>query len=246
MKRAIFLAVLLIGAPAATAKPFKFEQDSKALEFSYEWSAEAAAIPALNQRFQGDLQKALREARANAREDQQLARRQKRDFNAHDYSMKWTTAGQSPRLLSLQSDNGSFEGGAHPNETYGALLWDRSTNRAVSMASLFLRTGDFSALTRSVYCRRLDAERKKRRQGEPPSDLGANDPFNQCPKYSDLAIAPLDRNRNGRFDTISFVASPYVAGPYVEGEYRISIPVTERLMAALRPEYRGSFEPQRQ
>jgi len=61
-----------------------------------------------------------------------------------------------------------------------------------------------------------------------------------------LAIAPLDRNRNGRFDTIAFVASPYVAGPYVEGEYEISLPVTSHLIRGIRPEFRDSFERQRQ
>ena len=43
-----------------------------------------------------------------------------------------------------------------------------------------------------------------------------------------------------------FVASPYVAGPYVEGEYEVELPVTARLIEALRPEYRESFEAQRQ
>ena len=43
----------------------------------------------------------------------------------------------------------------------------------------------FETVTRQVYCRALDAERKKRRQGE---ELGAM--FGECPKYSDLAIAP--------------------------------------------------------
>jgi hypothetical protein len=91
------------------------------------------------------------------------------------------------------------------------------------------------------YCKRLDAERAKRRQGE---KLGGE--FDQCPKYSELSVYPADKNRNGRFDRITFVASPYVAGPYVEGEYEISLPVSSALIAAMKPEYRASFEVQRQ
>jgi hypothetical protein len=98
-----------------------------------------------------------------------------------------------------------------------------------------------AALTRPGYCRALDAERRKRRQGE---RLGGD--FDECPKYGDLAIAPVDKNRNGRFDTIQFVASPYTAGPYAEGEYSIALPVTSQLIAAIKPEYRSSFERQRQ
>ena len=61
-----------------------------------------------------------------------------------------------------------------------------------------------------------------------------------------LAIALVDRNKNGRFDSIHFVASPYIAGPYAEGEYEISLPVTSQLISGIKPEYRSSFERQRQ
>ena len=242
MTRGLLLTAALFAAAAAIAKPVKIEQDTKALEFSYAWPTEAAAIPALDRRFRSDMAKALREARANAREDEQRAKSQNRDFNAHYYSMQWTTAGESVRLLSLQSENGSFSGGAHPNTSYGALLWDRRTAREVTIGSLFSRSGDFGALTHSTYCKGLDAQRAKKREGE-KLDLPE---FNQCPKYSDLAIAPVDRNKDGRFDAIDFVASPYVAGPYVEGEYSVIVPVTARLVAALKAEYRGSFKAQRQ
>jgi len=241
MKRGI----IVVGALALTAAapmPHKVVRNTPALDFNYEWPPEAVAIPALDLRFYTEAKKALAEAQANAREDQQLAKQQKRDFNQHDYSMQWTTSGQTPRLLSLQSELGSFEGGAHPNTAYGALLWDRSLKREIKVDSLFLRSGAFTALTRTSYCAALNKERNKRRQGE-KLDLPE---FNACPKYSELAIAPVDTNKNGRFDTIDFVASPYTAGPYVEGEYSIPVPVTSQLIAAIKPDYRNSFERQRQ
>ena len=241
MKWGTLTALALVSFGPAAAAPVKIQHDSKALEFSCQWPAEAAAIRALDQRFRNEETKAYRDALANARYDQKLAGQQKRDYNAHYYSMTWTTAGQSPRLLSLQSENGTFTGGAHPNTSYGSLLWDRRLGREVGTASLFGRRGDFAALTRSAYCRRLDAERKKRREG---MVLGGE--FDQCPAYSDLAIAPVDKNKDGRFDRFAFVASPYVAGPYVEGEYEIFLPISAKLMAALKPEYRSSFEAQRQ
>ena len=92
-------------------------------------------------------------------------------------------------------------------------------------------------MTRIRYCALLNAERKKRRQGE---TLAGE--FDQCPKYSELAITPADKDKDGLFDTIAFVASPYVAGPYVEGEYEIGVPVTRQLIAGTKPAYRASFE----
>jgi hypothetical protein len=240
MNRALAL-MLLLASSASDAKPVKIERNSAVLEFTYEWSPEAAAIPALDRKFRADLAKYYREALANAREDQKLARQQKRDFNSHYFSQQWTTAGQSPRLLSLESEFGSFTGGAHPNTSYDALLWDRWLASPVDFNSQFLRSGSFATLTRSTYCRKLDSERLKRREGE---KLGGD--FDECPKYSDLAIAPTDKNRDGRFETLRFVASPYVAGPYVEGEYEIEVPVTRQLIAAMKPVYRSSYAPQRQ
>lgn len=241
MNRGMIVAAALFGASSAVAAPVKIVHDSKALEFSYEWSAEAAAVQALDKRFRADLDKVYKEALANARDDREAARGQKRDFNGHYFSMQWTTAGETARLLSLQGELGTFEGGAHPNTSYDALLWDRKLNRQINMGALLTGRGNFAALTRTAYCKALDAERATRREGE---KLGGE--FDECPKYTDLAIAPVDKNANGRFDSIDFVASPYVAGPYVEGEYEVELPVTARLIEALRPEYRESFEAQRQ
>ena len=95
-----------------------------------------------------------------------------------------------------------------PSPLYNALLWERSLNRQVSVGDTFSRPGVFAGLTRTLYCRALDKERLKRRQGD---KLGGE--FDECPKYTDLAIAPVDKGKDGRFDAIQFVASPYVAAP---------------------------------
>ena len=242
MNRLVLAAAALLVAATTAARPVRIKHDSGALEFSYEWPAEAAAIPALDRKFRADLQKAYREALANGREDQKLYQAQQREGATDFFSMTWTTAGRTSRLLSLQSELSTFTGGAHPNTSYDALLWDRKLNRKTSMDSLLGESGNLAAATRTDYCKALNFERMKRREGE-KLDLPE---FNACPQYVDLAIAPSDSNRNGRFDTIDFVASPYLAGPYVEGEYTIKLPVTAKLIRALKPEFRSSFEPQRQ
>jgi hypothetical protein len=241
MNRAVLFVAALSIAASASAAPVDIEQKSKALEFDYGWSDEAAAVRPLDRRFRSDAQAALRRALKDATDDMKLAASQKREFHQHFFSRNWTTAGQSQRLLSLEGALGTFTGGAHPNSTNDSLLWERRLGREVQLNSLFLRSRAFDALTRSLYCKKLDAERRKRRQGE---KIGGQ--FDDCPKYSELAIAPIDRDKDRRFDHIRFTASPYVAGPYAEGEYEVDLPVTRQLMAALKPAYRTSFEPQRQ
>lgn len=240
MKWRLAFVVALQCAVAADARTGRVSSQTSTLDFSYVWPVQASAIRALDNYFRSEATKALREERANALDDRKAAQQNHFPFRKHEFSMRWTVLGNSPRLLSLQGDLGWDSGGAHPNSGTHALLWDRKLNRRVNVDDLFARSSDFARLTRTSFCRKLDAERLKRREGE---KLGGE--FDQCPKFADLAIAPSAK-RNGRFRSIQFVASPYVAGPYVEGEYEISLPVTSKLIAALKSEYRRSFEPQRQ
>jgi hypothetical protein len=242
MKRGIILAIALLCMAAAAAKPVKVVHKSKALDFTYSWPSEAAAIPTLNARFRADLAKSYSQALADAREDAKMYREQQRTGMQDLFLSIWTSAGETPRLLSLQQQLSTFTGGAHPNTGYDALLWDRKLNREIKVGSLFGRPASLAAITRTAYCKALDKERLKRREG-----MTVDVPeFNACPKFSELAISPADKSGNGRFDAIHFVASPYTAGPYSEGKYEIPVPVSPELIAAMKPEYRASFEPQRQ
>ena len=245
MKRglALLFAIPVGSALAAqqAAKPVTIEKKSEALEFDYSWPAEAAAVRQLNRRFSDDAKVSLSRALSDALHDMKAAKADTREFHQHFFSRTWESAGQSLRLLSLQEATGTFTGGAHPNSNNSALLWERKLAREIKLDALFLRPRSFEALTRATYCKRLDAERKRRRQGE---KIGGQ--FDECPKFSELAIAPADIDKDRRFDQIRFIASPYVAGPYAEGEYEIDIPISRQLMAAMKPVYRASFEPQRQ
>ena len=155
---------------------------------------------------------------------------------------KITTAGQSARLLSLRVDTYAFAGGAHGNSSTRSLLWDQAADREIRLSALVGRRGGFVQPFRAAYCRGLEAQRRKKRGGS--GKLGGE--FDECPAFSELALIPADSNRNGRFDHMLFVASPYVAGPYAEGEYEVSVPFSAAQLAQLKPEYRASFEAQRQ
>jgi peptidoglycan-N-acetylmuramic acid deacetylase PdaC-like protein len=241
MNPSIAIAAVLVVATSASAAPVKIAHNSPALEFTYSWPSEAAAIPALDRRFRSESAAAYRRQLTLARSDQKIYREQGRASVSDFYLKNWTTVGRTPRLLSLQYQHSAYTGGAHPNTDYGALLWERRTSRPIPVSALFLRSGALQSLTRSAYCNALDAERLKRRQGET-----LEGEFGRCPALADLAISPLDKDRNGRFDAIQFVASPYTAGPYAEGAYAIILPVNRGLISAIKPGYRSSFEVQRQ
>jgi hypothetical protein len=66
--------------------------------------------------------------------------------------------------------------------------------------------------------------------------------FDECPNLDDIALIPMDKDDNGRFERLMLVASPYVAGSYAEGSYEIDLPVTPDLIAGLKSFYRNGFE----
>jgi hypothetical protein len=224
------------------AKAFAFDEKNDLVEFHYGWSTEAAAVPELVARFRGEMAKEKAELIANATEDKANRAKDGYPFNPYSSSTEYSTAGQSPRLLSLSVDVSAYTGGAHGNFGGDSLLWDRAAHKEIGVADLFNPPTRFATLVSKPWCDALNAERIKRREEQPqPGEM-----FWDCPPLTGLAIIPLDDDKDGKFDSIRFSAAPYVAGPYVEGQYDIDLPVNAAMLAAMKPEYRASFEVQPQ
>jgi len=222
------------------AAPVTVQGKTATLEFSYKWSAEAAAVPALDRRFRTDAANQRRKLAAMAAQDRRERLKNKMEWPApYSFERKWTTAGQTARLLSLSSQTYVFSGGAHGNTNTQPLLWDRRLGREIALDNLLLRSGWWDGAIRKPFCTLLKRERAKRLQ-EPVT----NDIFSQCPPLKDVSLTLADTNRNGRLDHVLVTADPYVAGSYAEGIYEISLPLTAAMLARVRPDYRASFEPQ--
>ena len=226
---------------APVAKAFVRDEQNELFEFHFGWSAEAAAIPPLADRFRKDLGKVKSELAAGAKEDKAMRDKEGYDFHEHMSSTDYETAGQSGRLLSLQGDVGSYTGGAHGITGTFGLLWDRSAAKEIKVADLFTAAANMDRLTTQPWCDALNKAREEKR-GEPAS----GGMFDECPKLTEISIIPADRDGNGKMERLRLIADPYVAGPYVEGSYEIELPVTADLIAAIRSDYRDSFEAQTQ
>ncbi len=233
-------AVAPAAKPAAAPAPQAFAVDEKTdlIEFHFGWSAEAASEPQLADRFRKEMDQAKAELIAGAEEDKTLRDKEGFDFNGFMSSTDYKSAGQSARLLSLKVEAGSYTGGAHGNYGVGALLWDRAASKEIKVTDLFVETANMDRLLTQRWCDALNKAREEKR-GAP---VGGGGMFDDCPKLSEIAIIPSDKDKNGRFDQFMLVASPYVAGPWVEGAYEIELAVTPDLIAALKADYRESFE----
>lgn len=247
----MLLAVLLLAAASGAAtgpvpKAVSMDEKTGLLHWHLAYPAEVAAIPALAARIRAAALKEKAELLSDARTDRAERKQGGWPFNAYESSTDYRVAGNAPRLLSLSADWYSFTGGAHPNHGTSGLIWDRQARAPVAVNALFVQGAEaLRPLFAKAFCKALDKERAKRREGE-PIDGGTDDPFNACPKFSEIGIIPETKRHPGRLDTLLFHADPYVAGPYAEGDYDVELPVTAAVIAALKPEYRASFAAQRQ
>jgi len=236
---ALGCAAAVLCAGVAGAQPLKTHTKSRLLDFEYSWPSEVGAVPALVRHFTKDMRE---ERKAMLAQQSADARDMEGNRQVLPYSFyrDVTTAGQSGRFLSLKIKTYEFTGGAHGNTYSEAYLWDRQLRKAVAFGSLLVDKQAIARLLRNPFCRKLHNERTKR-NGQEMSGV-----FDDCPKLSDLKILPADSDHHGKFDVIRLVADQGVAGSNAEGEYDISLPVTARFVAAVKPEYRSSFETQRQ
>jgi len=225
---------------AAASVPFQLREKGRDVEFRYRWAAEASVIPTLQRELRAELERDRARTAARARADRLAALKANYPFHQHFFDRNVTFGGQSARLASFADQRSTYTGGAHPNARTTAILWDRRRGAATSFAALFRNSP--GAILRPAYCKGLAAERQRKMGSAKPS--GAY--WDACPDPLKLTVIPEDKNRDGRFDTINVTADPYAVGSYAEGYYIVMLPVTRALIAALKPEYRASFEAQRQ
>ncbi len=164
------------------------------------------------------------------------------------YQSNWDykTAGQSSTLLSLSGDWFTYTGRAHGIFGATALLWDRAAVKEIELSDLFERVTEL-AMLHPRMCSALAAERKAKRESVEKLDTSfdsIDEAFNGCPTLDEVTAWLVDEDKEGRFDTVMFAADPYVAGPYVEGMYQMRVPISARMIAALKPAHRQSFEVQ--
>lgn len=206
-------------------------------EFDYSYPADAARIPELKAWLDAQREAARKQLLADAKEGQAAAKEGGFEYHAYAYGRKWLKVAETPRFLSLSAELYDFQGGAHPNHGFDALLWDKSAGRRLTALDLFVSGGALDAALGDRFCKALDAERAKRR-GEPVTP--GQGTFSDCIKASEQTV--ILGSSNGRaFDKVGVLIGPYAAGPYAEGDYEFTFPVGARLLGAVKPIYRDAF-----
>ena len=221
-------------------------QDRRA-RLQLRWSAEAAAIPALDTRFYKDAKENARRSADECRRGPEAGPRAEARFQ-RPLSIRCTGRLQGKRraCYRFRASIGTFDRRRAPqHQLRRNAVGSPSETDQISISTLFSRPVAFAATdAMALIARALDAERLKaaRRREAGPARIQRN-----ARNIRTSRSRPSTATRTGASTRIDFIASPYVAGPYVEGEYEIlRCRLRRELIAALKPDYRGSFEPQRQ
>lgn len=227
------------GPSDAKPEALKVSEDTELYSFDFAYPVEVAAIPELKERLDREMATAREKLLSQAKAAQADAREQGFPYNAYAEGRNWQVVANTPRFLSLSASVYSYTGGAHPNSGTTALVWDREAKRALTPMDFFTSAEALEEAVRERYCAALDKERGQRRGPEGDKVEGE---FGQCPPIKDLTVL-LGSSNGKKFNRLGLVADPYVAGPYAEGDYDITIPVTEQVLAVVRPAYRDVFAP---
>lgn len=132
--------------------------------------------------------------------------------------------------VSILREDGSYEGGAHPNSTVDTILWDTHTKKRISMRPFFNDAADngptMTALAASI---RIALAKEKKARGldvdDPDKDtwLAAVKP--QILSLGAVTLAPS--TEQGTSSGLTFHFSPYGVGAYAEGFYTAFVPWTD-------------------
>jgi len=223
-------------APDAVARSEKEENDL--YQFGFAYPVQAAAIPGLKALLDKRLDAAKADLVSSARSDKAEAAKDSYPYRAHSWEATWKVVTDLPDFLSLSADLYEFTGGAHGMSNFDSLVWDRRADTVREPLDLFTSKDALRVAIQAPFCDALDQERAKRR-GE-PVDRDSGQSFSECidPVASTVILGSSNRKT---FDRIGVLVAPYEAGPYAEGSYEVTLPVTGKVMAALKPQYREAF-----
>ncbi len=149
------------------------------------------------------------------------------------------------RYISVVRSDGTFEGGAHPNQEINTILWDAAAQRRISIRRFFTETTDNGpTMTALARLAKLAVAAKKVANGingygddetpaskmSPEQELRQDNFINNGIKPALLEIGPVTpapSAERGKSAGLTFHYSPYAVGPYVEGPYTVFLPWTD-------------------
>lgn len=221
--------------PAEAAAPMAFESKTPFAEVSLTLPVVIKTQPDLHARLYAAAVRDLREFTEGAQADRTEAGGDE-GAPAYEKSIEITPGAETGKLFSLIRTDSEYTGGAHPNASFAAILWDKALKREVPAASLF-RTADLSALD-AALCAAINAEKRKRDPQAQTISLTSTEW--KCPRAATLPFVLAAGTQPGKAGGLVFLIGAYLVGPYAEGPYEVTVPQSA-FRSLLAPAYADEF-----
>lgn len=219
------------GVPADAAAPLSFALKTTDAEVALKLPSALARQPDLHAALYADGVKDLKAFSEGATGERAEAGSDA--MPPYSKEITWSLAADTGKLFSLERANYEFTGGAHPNTTYAAALWDKALKRQVAPAQLI--TGDTAGLDKAL-CDAIYAA-KKAKLGADATAPGADW---KCPSWRDTPFALVPSTTGGKAGGLKFMLAPYTVGAYAEGDYEAVVPLSA-FQRNLTPAYVDDF-----
>jgi len=235
---AFVVALLALAAAPAFGADYDATEKSPLVELHLRVPATAMTIAPLKEKILALYKADADQARSDAREDKE----DNPSFHPYSIDTIWRVTFESDAVLSLSADTNADTGGAHPNEAFQTLVWDKKSNRAVPVEALFAPDQVKAALSAiAEAATRAWTKTYIQRSGQQPGPeadvakegIGADPdkPWNYALTYAKGQTAA-----NG-------IVLLYGAGqvwPHVLGDFRLAVPATV-FAKYLAPSWRAVF-----
>jgi hypothetical protein len=225
-------------ASAAPTGANEVKETNDLYSFTYSWPAAAGNIPALAERLENQLERSKRELIDSANKGKEEAESNGFPYNTYYFSEQWKVVASLSGWLSLSGDFSTYTGGAHGNYGRETIVWDKKVGRGFPAIEMFTSPKALGDALGEKLCTALDAERAKRRKGQPKGKGLAE--FDKCVGVDEATV--LVGSTNGKtFNRVGVWFGPYVAGPYVEGAYELTFGVDKAILETVKPAYKAAF-----
>lgn len=223
-------------APSAAAPtpPLSYRSLSADAEVSLNVPRAVAAVPALYGTLFSAGRNDLQAFEEGAKGEHEELRANGETVRPYGRSLDYAVSAETPRLISLVLNALEFTGGAHPNTTLSATVWDKQAGREVPTAALFRPDADMAGPDKAL-CDAVHAAKKAK-----VGDAALTGELKACPRLKSAALALAASTTPGKAGGVVALFSPYALGAYVEGAYRVVVPLSA-IQGALAPAYAGEF-----
>lgn len=197
------------------------DQKTSDYELSLSIPGPPAAIPALKAEILRRFEAGSKIVKDNAAEDKDA---DPQNFHPYSFHSEWRVTFDSPRVISLSASNDTYNGGAHPNDDYDTIVWDKSAGRPVALPDMFTKA-DLAAALHGIAENAKASFRKKfpREEGQPADfDPVAGNIAADPEKLGHFALtyAMGETKANG----IVLLWGAGAPWPNVMGDIRLSVP----------------------